>query len=537
MAPGDGSVLSYDSIYMDNDTISGQLRVVPSGVAFRLTTTKETTTIPASDIRRVGWSKAARKNELRIVTKGDGGRVINFSNIEDDALESIKGGVQQFGVGLEVVEYAVRGWNWGKARVNQQELTFEVNSRPAFDIPLNSVGNTNLAGKTEVVVELKLDQKAITTDELVEVRFFVPGTVADQEDGDEGGGGGGGNDDDEDLTAATLLYNSIKDRSQAGETIGDSIVTFAETNFTTPRGRYDVELFDESFRLRGKTYDYKVPYGSITRMFLLPKPDDAHMNFALKLDPPMRQGQTRYPFLIMQFPREEEMEVELNMDEEIHTMKYKDKLKLQYDQAAYEVVSSVFRGLSNRKVTIPGSFVGYSGQPCIKCSMKASEGHIYMLDKLCLFIPKPPTLIAYSEVTSVALSRGGSGVGASRTFDASFFLTDDSEHQFLNFAREEQDALVSFLKQKQIKVVTEASDDALLAAALDEDEDDDEDDEDDEDVRGSANEDSESPDEDFDGDESDSDVGEEFDENFKGDDSEEGDADGGDAPARKKPKA
>ena len=33
------------------------------------------------------------------------------------------------------------------------------------------------------------------------------------------------------------------------------------------------------------------------------------------LDPPIRQGQTRYPFLVMLFSRDEEVDVELNIDE------------------------------------------------------------------------------------------------------------------------------------------------------------------------------------------------------------------------------
>ena len=71
------------------------------------------------------------------------------------------------------------------------------------------------------------------------------------------------------------------------------------------------------FRLRGKSHDYKVNYTSIFKMFLLPKPDDTHYSFIIGLDPPLRQGQTRYPFLVFQFEREEEIECELNMDEYI----------------------------------------------------------------------------------------------------------------------------------------------------------------------------------------------------------------------------
>jgi hypothetical protein len=35
----------------------------------------------------------------------------------------------------------------------------------------------------------------------------------------------------------------------------------------------------------------------------------------LGLDPPLRQGQTRYPFLVMQLKLDEEISLELNMTE------------------------------------------------------------------------------------------------------------------------------------------------------------------------------------------------------------------------------
>lgn len=52
---------------------------------------------------------------------------------------------------------------------------------------------------------------------------------------------------------------------------------------------------------------------------LLPKPDDLHTLITIGLDPPLRQGQTRYPFLVMQFKREEEVAIELNMTEYAHS--------------------------------------------------------------------------------------------------------------------------------------------------------------------------------------------------------------------------
>ena len=72
-----------------------------------------------------------------------------------------------------------------------------------------------------------------------------------------------------------------------------------------------MDCYETSFRLRGKTYDYKIQYESIKKFMLLP--DDLHTLITIGLDPPLRQGQTRYPFLVMQFKREEEIIIDLNM--------------------------------------------------------------------------------------------------------------------------------------------------------------------------------------------------------------------------------
>lgn len=47
-------------------------------------------------------------------------------------------------------------------------------------------------------------------------------------------------------------------------------------------GRFDVDMFADSLRLRGKTYDYKILYESLVKMFLLPKTDEVHVQFIVR---------------------------------------------------------------------------------------------------------------------------------------------------------------------------------------------------------------------------------------------------------------
>lgn len=93
-----------------------------------------------------------------------------------------------------------------------------------------------------------------------------------------------------------------------------SLLCIAST-LTPHRGRYSLECYLDSLRLTGKSTDYRILYSSVHRIFMLPKGDEMFCQVVLGLDPPIRQGATRYPFLVMQFPKEEETEVQLELTE------------------------------------------------------------------------------------------------------------------------------------------------------------------------------------------------------------------------------
>ena len=322
------------------------------------------------------------------------------------------------------------------------------------------------------------------------------------------------------------------ERAEIGEVAGETFATFLDILHLTPRGRFDIDLYEKSFRLRGKTYDYKISYESTKRFFLLPKPDDMHQLLCIGLDPPLRQGQTRYPFLVMQFKRDEEVNIELNMTAE-DLAKYNGKLQERYEAPIGNVIARIFHGLTGRKLLQPSKdFLSHHQQSGVKCSIKANEGHLFPLDRAFLFVPKPATYISFDNIALITLSRVGGAVSASRTFDITVTLkSGQGEHQFSNINREEQAPLENFFRTKNIKTKNEMDvDGSMLQAALANP---DLASSEDEEVvardRGSADEDSESADEDFQADDE-SDVAEEFDSNAsdsEGDgDAEMDDADG-----------
>lgn len=173
---------------------------------------------------------------------------------------------------------------------------------------------------------------------------------------------------------------------------------------------------------------------------VLPKPDELHVLIAVGLDPPLRQGQTRYPFAVMQVKRDEEVAIELNMAEDLLKEKYNGKLEQHYEAPIHQVIVQLFRGLAGKKVTTPSKdFLSHNQQSGVKCSIKANEGHLFCLDKSFMFVPKPATYIAFDNIQSITMSRVAGAVGAAslaRTFDITITLKNgQGEQQFSNINR------------------------------------------------------------------------------------------------------
>ncbi|KAJ3253307.1 FACT complex subunit [Boothiomyces macroporosus] len=434
------------------------------------------------------WIRVAREYELRIQKKGK--IVLKFDGFPKDAFEAIGALVKQFyDVTLEHKEVSTRGYNWGQAEFQDSSLTFTVHNKQAFELPLTEVANTVVSGKSEVSIEFAVPKDvAKRQDALVEVRFYVPGGATEgqvmesgnkrvyrdkdavdiDDEGDEEGEVSLAaqkavlDDDGEAVSAATLFCETIKEKSDVGAVTSELICAFADMLCITPRGRFEVDFHAEFFRLRGKTHEYKILYSTITRLLLVPKPDELHYNFVIGLHPPLRQGQTKYPYLVFQFERESEVEMTLNLNEEL-----KEKfssLQEQYDGPTYQVASDIFSGVVGKKIQTPSplykSAQGYSG---VKCSLKANEAFLYPLEKSFLSIPKPPIYIPFSEISAVTFSRISSvSTTSTRTFEVKFSLTSGTEYSFSSMAREEHGPLEAFCRNKKISVLNEIGDDGLV---------------------------------------------------------------------------
>jgi structure-specific recognition protein 1 len=230
--------------------------------------------------------------------------------------------------------------------------------------------------RNEIVIQFhESDTVEQGTDQLVQIRFYVPpDPEADPTD-------------KESSTAAELMQQAIVTQASIRSSTGNVIVKFDETQgtFLTPRGRYTIELFYKYLRLRGNKYDYKIKYDDISRLFLLPKPDDYHMAFVIALDKPIRQGQQRYQYLVMQ-TNKSPSELEILLDEETLQKEYGGELQPLMQGSLSNLVAKTFKVVTKKKVFVPEKFASANQHACVKCALRANEGQLYPLENsLSLF--------------------------------------------------------------------------------------------------------------------------------------------------------
>ncbi|PVV02717.1 hypothetical protein BB560_002822 [Smittium megazygosporum] len=423
--------------------------------------------IQASEISSLTWQRCARGYGLIINLKN--GSTHRLDGFEQDAFQELKSAINKYfhGVTLEVRDTSVKGHNWGKTEFEGTNLFFKVENKSMFDIPMETVSNTNLAGKTEVSIEF---QQAKTNpslkrknypDELVEIRFYVPGTVSKESDSrdkdkDDEGDDGEQVEGEQEVSAAQLFYETVKSKADLGHITAKSIVTFNEILCLTPRGRYTIDMFKDFLRLRGKTYDYKILYEHIYKLFMVTKPDGLHVLFVVCLSPPIRQGQTRYPYLVFQFLKDEEKEINLNLKQPDLDPSVTSRLLKRYEEPLYKTVTELFTVLSGKQLGIPDDFTTVQGANGAKCSFKANEGLLYPLSHGLLFVPKPTQYIEYKEISSIVFSRVGSTSASSgRTFDIIVHTFSSTDTQFSNILREEYQNLLEYFRENNVKVITD----------------------------------------------------------------------------------
>eukprot|EP00054_Salpingoeca_dolichothecata_P037358 m.10670 g.10670 ORF g.10670 m.10670 type:complete len:874 (+) comp7463_c0_seq1:108-2729(+) len=450
-----------DQITLENKWIikrgrasAGTFRLNEKGIAFRRKVTGDVDIVNKDDVdcsKNPRWMRVARGFQLRVANKSGNYHFYDgFIQKEFDNL--LKLFRKHYACEIKEQELTVKGWNWGDLEFDGPVLSFGLLEKkktgdeedvlrrvnPAFELPLNAVSNANV-NKTEALLEFHQDEEAGNNDQTLEsMRFVIPNIASSDEASTK--------------SRAEQVVEKVLAKADIVQITGDAIASFPEMPCLTPRGRYEIELFRTFFRTHGKTYDYKILYESVRRLFLLPKPDQRHVYFVVHLDPPIRQGQTRYPLLVFQFPKEDETTVTLNLDGEEHENKL-EGLEETQQGPTYEVLSKIFKALTRRKITVPGTFKSHFKADGVKCTHKAYDGFLFPLEKGFLFVHKPALFIRYDEVRSIKFDRvSASGGDSSRSFDFTVETRSDMNYEFKSIAREEYRLLFDFIENKKLRI-------------------------------------------------------------------------------------
>lgn len=131
------------------------------------------------------------------------------------------------------------------------------------------------------------------------------------------------------------------------------------------------------------------------------------------------------------------------------------KLQKSYDGPTADIVSSIFHIMTGVELTRPpAAFKSHYGHAGIKCSIKASEGHLYPLSDGLLFLPKPALHMLFSDISQAVFSRVGPS-GTSRTFDLKIALRSGGDTGFSGLDKEEYARLEQYLREKGVRVKSE----------------------------------------------------------------------------------
>ena len=513
----DPAPLAFDAIHCTTHdaAATGKLKLAPAGFGWKDAQSGRVLTERAEDIGRLAWLRSFRGQGFQLRVELRDGRVACFEGFAPEAADAL-GDFCRSHYRLPVLreEGAGRGWNWGRLALPAAPdgapacATFRVAGRQAFDLPLASLSNALVATRNELCLEFATGLAgpgATDHDDLVtEMPFYVPDEDEDEDMGgdvDEDEGLDVDEDEDQDVdededqdkdagprqsprdddalslpdsdaapskSVADSLLAQIKRATRLGHVTGDAILSLPEVTCVVPRGRHRIDVFDECLRLHGKSYDYRIDWTSIGKAYLVPKAGDeqrAVLMVLANLDPPLKQGQTRYPHVLLQFDKDDAFDAPVALPPAAVAraaascgITLQPLYAVDAAPARYELFSLLVRGIGGLKVVVPGG--GFrsssgSGSAFFRCSIKASEGFLYPLERALLFLPKPTLLLPHQDCTGgFVLCRVGAGSGNPRSFDLKL-RTPAAEHLFSNINKDELDGLIEYLRAKQLAYTVE----------------------------------------------------------------------------------
>tara|TARA_B110000208_G_scaffold189310_1_gene250607 strand:- start:721 stop:1698 length:978 start_codon:yes stop_codon:yes gene_type:complete len=292
----------------------GILKLEHSQVQWSSRSAEHSKSIASADVAGATWvGLGGRRSQLRLKVGGSSVRFDGFRREDKATIAAFLS--EHYSVSLKTESVSVAGGNWGKLafKGNVVALTDATTGNTAVEFPLNEVSLTSMPkGRPgEIEIQFQTDDTVAAKEEtLVRMDLYIP-TPADRAD------------DEIFATAAEAFDEQLKDSAGIRNAMGDALIEIDESHgkFLAPHGRFAIEMYSKYMRLRGRSYDPTITYEHIDSLFVLPMPDDVHQAFVVALTTPIRQGQQRYFYLVMQL-KQDETTLNFNLDEDEIAEKY-----------------------------------------------------------------------------------------------------------------------------------------------------------------------------------------------------------------------
>ncbi|KAM0688445.1 FACT complex subunit [Conglomerata obtusa] len=406
-------VLSIDDLYLNTKEKQEEvtLKLAQAGIAMKIKSTGKIQLIKKEEIKEIELFRGTHKYNMRIISD----TLYNINNISEHKINDIKHFCSgTYNITVFQKELEIDEPNKGKLAISGDFLEFK-NNKLIFDVPLNEIENVH-AIKNELTFSFKEQKNSV-----LEIKF---------------------------VTENTAIADEIKERTEI--TMKNEMVTFETLQSIVPRGKNDYIFYENYFKMVGSTYEHKILYSNVKQLFWLDK-DNNENYLAIETDPPIRQGQTRYNFIVMIFKSEMEEDFTLKLTEQ-EQIKFPD-LKLEYSGSVGVSFLNILRTVTNAKYNTIGHFSTLSGGKNLKCSLKASDGHLYPLEKSLIFMPKA-IYMPLNEIQNVEFSRVNVSKFAAKTFDMKIMTTDKS-FMFASLPKEDFGQLEQYFSEKNIKITSE----------------------------------------------------------------------------------
>eukprot|EP01138_Halocafeteria_seosinensis_P000006 gb/GECG01000006.1/.p1 GENE.gb/GECG01000006.1/~~gb/GECG01000006.1/.p1 ORF type:complete len:615 (+),score=134.52 gb/GECG01000006.1/:1-1845(+) len=432
--------------------------------------------LPYSSITSAKWaSYPAGLSQVWVETSD--GELTRFFGVRSSDKAALSEQLQKLGVTLQDMEPSIKGGNWGTYEFQGKNLIWkDENDQPTFVVSLRNLASAVGPGKNDVELQFTEEDTAEKADEvLVDMRFHVPEQheyaehaeeEVQQREEEESKKPELERTEIEQRTPAEWFRHQVIAKADLRSVTGEMLAELDENvgMFLIPRGRYALEFYGSMLRLVGKTYEFKISYNNIARVYYLPRPNPSsteveRYNIVISLQDPVKYGQQRYPHLVMQLDnREYTCPLHIPEDER---KKHYPQLGEEISDDLPKVVATLFKHLTNTKVFRPGKFESALKHKAVRCTLKGNEGLLYPLDKSFFFIHKPATFIRYDEVAEAQFKRVSSGAGsaAMHTFDLHVRCKNiggqpGREHTFHGIDMREKGIMYDFLKER-VKVSEE----------------------------------------------------------------------------------